>query len=281
MDDDGFSDDSGRYEVKFVAWDSLRTWLSQEKRLIRLLYCGDFALGVSEMLGSCLPASAVMNVSRSQWKGVVRNVPGQISDLKVAKADELESETLSATIASVYCITVSARNLNPAPILVLISTRYKGNVGSIIRSAVQANFFEAIYIVDPEDRPGATDNGRISDNDINYYSMMNAPLIPITRFVDVNEFIDAASQTGRSYLATALTPTALNIYSASTTMFLSDQSTFVLLGEEHSGLPETLLALPNCHHLRIPSMSASVNVSSAFSIVLTCMILAGHKESGL
>jgi len=38
-----------------------------------------------------------------------------------------------------------------APILLLVGLKYRGNVGSIIRAAVQADLFEAVYII--EERP--------------------------------------------------------------------------------------------------------------------------------
>jgi len=39
-----------------------------------------------------------------------------------------------------------------APILLLVGLKYRGNVGSIIRAAVQADLFEAVYIIEKERR---------------------------------------------------------------------------------------------------------------------------------
>jgi tRNA C32,U32 (ribose-2'-O)-methylase TrmJ len=39
------------------------------------------------------------------------------------------------------------------PILVLVGLKYRGNIGSIVRSAVQADFFEAIYLIQEDYHP--------------------------------------------------------------------------------------------------------------------------------
>ena len=88
-----------------------------------------------------------------------------------------------------------------APILVLVGLKFRGNIGTIIRTAVQANYFEAVYIIDAESNNNNNnnandkkkswepkDNTKISMKDIYYYSMLNAPLIPIKRFATINEF---------------------------------------------------------------------------------------------
>ena len=49
---------------------------------------------------------------------------------------------------------------------------------------------------------------------------------------------------------------------------------YLLLGCETSGLPPFVTDEESCTSLEIPSLSASINVGCAFSVVLTCLILA-------
>ena len=94
-----------------------------------------------------------------------------------------------------------------APILVLVGLKFRGNIGTIIRTAVQANYFEAVYIIDAESNNNNNnnandkkkswepkDNTKISMKDIYYYSMLNAPLIPIKRFATINEFFSYTAE---------------------------------------------------------------------------------------
>ena len=105
------------------------------------------------------------------------------------------------------------------PIAVLVGLKYGGNIGSIIRTVVQANIFQAVHIVEErgtrtETSPlfnktwGVSDAGKItgdvkekflSDKDISYYSMWNAPLIEIRRFKTVDQFLKAADEDNDNY----------------------------------------------------------------------------------
>jgi len=281
MEDDGFiSDEFGRYDVKFTPLGDVNQAFidkinCEEQSLVRLLFCTTFipkcvCAEFSEDVARCCSKGVAEHVPPSCWKGLIKNVPGRIADLDLDEG--ISEDEKPAKIASLFCITVIARRVAAAPILVLVSLRYKGNVGSIVRSAVQSNTFQAIYIIDPVEEEGAKNNDRVKDDDVNYYSLMNAPLLPIKRFPSVSDFLEENANCGRIFLATALSDKAMNIYGAAAREYLCVQESFVLLGEENCGLPESLLSLEVCHHLRIPSLSASINVSCAFSVVLTCMI---------
>jgi hypothetical protein len=81
-------------------------------------------------LGRSKPCT-LMSLSESGWRGIVRNVPRSIRHLV---ADP--SETV------VPCVTITQRIAGR--ILLLDRLSYRGNIGTIVRSAVQANVFEAV-----------------------------------------------------------------------------------------------------------------------------------------
>ena len=295
MEDDG-TGEAGRYNVQFVSTDCVKDWVEgrheAQVSVVRLLHCGSFP-GIDSL--QTLLENVLVEVTAGCWKGLIKNVPGRLSDLPITVEDDVQVNddesidcggygqgivsSLAERIASRYCIAVTTRYAKtPAPILVLVSLRYKGNIGCIVRSAVQANFFEAIYIIDPEHQEGGR-NARIGDAQISYYSMMNAPLIPIRRFASTSEFLGAVEREGgdsRIRIATALSDKAMNIYTSEASAFLGQNSSYIFMGEENCGLPAELL---RCSvHLRIPSLSASINVSNAFSVVLTCMLMASAGE---
>ena len=93
----------------------------------------------------------VVCLSPGGWKGVLRNVPNS-SD------GEQEGGQDCATVVAVGLVPNFARlraaGKSAGPILVLVGLKYRGNVGTIVRSAVQANFFEAIYIIEDDYRNG-------------------------------------------------------------------------------------------------------------------------------
>jgi tRNA(Leu) C34 or U34 (ribose-2'-O)-methylase TrmL len=155
--------------------------------------------------------------------------------------------------------------------------RYRGNVGTIVRSAVQANRFEKIVIVDPAEGgevvPGEKlVKGRIAPIDIDYYSLQNAPLIEIVRAGSAQEWL-AGADPDRKIVAAALKEDAVSAYSKEgREAWTSD--CYVLVGAETEGLPDAITEHPNVCNMEIPSLSASINVGCAFSVLLTCMILA-------
>ena len=103
----------------------------------------------------------------SGWIGVLKNVPPPRTEDTTARTgvdprgDSPYGTTTGHTAgaeapeaipdSSKMVVTVT-RNTHTAPevgpILVLAGLKYRGNVGTIIRSAVQANIFEAIYFID-------------------------------------------------------------------------------------------------------------------------------------
>jgi len=190
--------------------------------------------------------------------------------------DSLNKDTMAALVGSQYAILVSRRSNAPAPILVLAGLRYRGNVGTIIRSAVQSNRFSAIIIIDPDPAtpkvPGEKlSHNRIAPVDVDYYSMQNAPLIEIKRESSIAAFM-SSRDTSRSLIATALNDRSIDCYDAG--QFLRNPNIYLLLGCETSGLPPFVTDEESCTSLEIPSLSASINVGCAFSVVLTCLILA-------
>ena len=77
--------------------------------------------------------------------GLLATVAATGADAKVNAADN--------TTSTVSAVVVVRRKVASGPILVLVGLKYRGNVGTIFRTAVQANCFESIYIIEPEDDP--------------------------------------------------------------------------------------------------------------------------------
>ena len=78
-------------------------------------------------------------------------------------------------------------------------------------------------------------------------------------------------------VATALGAGSIDAYTTRAQDVLSSGAgVLLLLGAETAGLPESLLR--HCVKLRIPSLSSSINVGNAFSIVLTVMLLAMAQQ---
>ena len=374
------------------------------------------------------PAPVVRGVSPSVWKGVLLNVPsthfppgclgdggGEGSgptdddapgsgggggggfgtflptDAGNAGAQDRTGAATCPVIAAGHVVVVTRRHTGAAPILVLSGVKYRGNVGTIVRSAVQANMFESIYIVAPEAEEGesvevggggsggaggagagkgvwegkSVGEGQLStkkqgggkktkakktktqqpcppilDKDIDYYSMMNAPLMDIRRFASTAAFLShvdgadgvdgmdthhgggegeggvegdetanaastaaaaaAAAAAGgaggacegdgggggggggggrlarRIMVGTALTDDSIELFSAEAMDLVQSPSIYMLLGAETRGLPEPLVQ--RCRCIQIPSLSSSINVSSAFSMVLACMMLGQARR---
>ena len=215
----------------------------------------------------------------ASWKGAILNVSGTLDELADVPED---SENRAAAVGARYVIAVRLRQAySPAPILVLAGIRYRGNLGTIVRSAVQSNRFESIIIVDPDETapkvPGEKlSNNRVSPVDVDYYSMQNAPLIPITRVATLHEFMECHRDSDRKIVATALNDRSLDVYSDQARDCLNDPLLYLMMGCESAGLPDFVTHSDGCVSVEIPSLSASINVGCAFSIVLTCMILASR-----
>jgi hypothetical protein len=154
------------------------------------------------------------------------------------------------------------------------------------------------------------------EEDIDYYSMFNAPLMKIRQFEAAEDFIAFArtqglgspSQEGvratmeteqagernitggessqssgsgvvarkRGMVAIEMTDASLDISSAEATTVLQEQGLYLVMGAEKTGVDQSLL---DCctHSLEIPSLSASVNVACAFSMALTAMLIADRS----
>ena len=209
-------------------------------------------------------------VSPTVWRGLLLNVPDLPPDFVVG-CDQYADSTSKTHVVVVSLLKAVA------PVLVLAGLCFKGNVGTIVRSAVQANVFQSIIIIDP---PSGSSVPLISEKDVSYYSMNNAPLIDIQRFRSVGDFLafDEAQSLRRSFVATALTSDAIDVYSSEAVTLLANPSCYILLGTEAKGLPEELLTLSRA--VKIPSLSSSINVSCAFSTVLTVMLMAQRLLSG-
>ncbi|GMH84279.1 hypothetical protein TL16_g09876 [Triparma laevis f. inornata] len=215
----------------------------------------------------------------SVWRGLLKNVPGSLTSQFPSYLSTKDGENdRAAHIASLYVILVSTPSNSPGPILVLQGLRYKGNIGAIIRTAVQANIFESIVIIDPIFEEDAKNNSRVEEKDVDYYSLMNAPLIEIVYMKDLHDFkvfSDSEMNKNRKWLATHLNSEAINMFSplASSHLLAASIDSFVFLGSEGDGLPEGFVEDERCTCLRIPSMSSSINVGAAAAMVVACICM--------
>lgn len=230
----------------------------------------------------------------SAWNSALRNVPG-------LEAGER---------ARVLVVTVGfkrPRNQDGvvAPLLVLSDLRYRGNVGTILRSMVQADIFEGVAIVGSNRSQGSkgqtvvsssTDDAAgplaatfaknksqgILDKDIVYYSLGNAPLTKIWQFqtgADMHQFIGNSKKNGghRSYIGVDLIDDdscrTLDLFSQEALSLLKRDDIVVVVGAEDTGINNDILS--QCDYVvSIPCFSASINVSCAFTSVLTMMQFA-------
>eukprot|EP00121_Abeoforma_whisleri_P007886 Awhi_evm1s7215 len=86
-----------------------------------------------------------MDLPSATFKQVLRNIPNFDTS-----QDNVESFIVSVTTLTIHnAIDGGVRHNDTAggPILVLSNLKYRGNIGTIIRSAVQAEIFQAVYIV--------------------------------------------------------------------------------------------------------------------------------------
>ena len=277
---------TGVYAVRLLSFVALRESISVPARVCRIVVSQradpEIVGSLRASLSSVSPwAVSAVVLPPSGWRGVLRNVPSR--DGSAATEDEYDGVS--------HCVVVSLRSAAQARgrILVLAGLKYRGNIGTVVRSAVQSNAFRAIWIIRSEgdgasgaggskaDRRGAT------DDELNYYSMQNAPLVPIRRFASAAEFLVAADadatarEARRRMVAVELGDRAVHLFSRAAAEVLRERDLYVVLGAEDVGTPAAILE--RCDALlEIPSLSASINVSCAFMAVLTTMQIADHDD---
>lgn len=206
-------------------------------------------------IGNVYGSIEVLNSGEGVWNNFIRNVPN-VTKYKNVCARE--------TVVTIY------KNKETAPILVLSELKYKGNIGSIIRSAVQSNIFESIIII-------SNSNYSISENDIRYYSVMNSPLISIIRVDSVKEFINMID-TSRKLVCVNMNEKSLNVYDKEVNNVLKSDNLYIIMGAEDNGISEIIQNKCNTH-IEIPQLSSSINVSSAFMVILTVMNLVRYNKN--
>lgn len=182
-------DTHGLWVVSFATLEVLRT----ARNLRRVVYSNENFTAADELrahvttMGAqveAVEAVEAVGVSPSVWKGVIKNVPGSLVN---AFPGDYDSEVSRAqAIGSTHVVAVSIRlpsspvavpptaspptlHSLPGPVLVLQGLRYRGNVGAILRTAVQANMFSEVVVIDPVYEEGAKNNDRIPDSDVYYY----------------------------------------------------------------------------------------------------------------
>ena len=67
-----------------------------------------------------------------------------------------------------------------------------------------------------------------------------------------------------------------NIYSDEAMSFLKSPNVYIFMGTEAKGLPESIINVSK--NVMIPSLSSSINVGNAFSIILTVMIMSNRRH---
>jgi tRNA G18 (ribose-2'-O)-methylase SpoU len=247
----------------------------------------------------------VVKLSAAGWKGVLRNVPHcqqQLEQLeecekcegRLAGRPEL-AESDDDGPAMAVAVHVRAERAAFARTLVLDRVKYKGNVGAIVRAAVQANLFSDIhYVGDPtraaelattdskyHNGAGTVPAGEamVSEKDVDYYSLMNAPLVKIHRHADPEAFLPVAAELHarqHTLVAVELTADSVDLFSPEADRALAQPGLCLVMGAEDKGTHPELLAL--CHHkIEIPSLSASINVVCAFMAVLTVLCASDRR----
>ena len=338
----------------------------------------------------------------SGWKGVLRNVPADgflasgagaasTGSCKVCASDNhvctcrqgrgdgsVESvegvragAAAGARVESGACVVVVRGKIEAGPILVLVGLKYRGNIGTIFRTAVQSNSFEAIYIIEPEPepepQPGSAPSGTggeatshaggdaprqtppvaspsagravadadidarrvrlrlrlnlaeeasmatahelkraaervrtasararavagppppaggasvdVSDKEIAYYSMLNAPLIRTRRFANVAAFIAHASAhgCGRTMVATALADNAVNLYSQTALDLLRQPRVYILMGaSRHDAASSCGPRPPRVHKAHDCSCAQRTRVTRVRACVCVCLTAVLH-----
>lgn len=214
---------------------------------------------ISNLFRGCIPKQfenkiEIITSGPSVWENFIRNIP---ADRKLTD------------LGPTNTIITLCKNKVTAPILVLVELKYKGNIGSIIRSAVQSNLFESIILIGSNERD-------ISNKHIKYYSIMNSPLIPIIKYNSIGGFLDNMDKS-REIISINMHPDAVHVYEKDAKEILLQDHSYIIMGSEDNGIPEHIQEITN-HHLVIPHMSSCINVSAAFSVVLTVMNLSRYEN---
>ena len=196
----------------------------------------------------------IVTSGNSVWNNFLRNIPNQL---------KINGTNPGNTIISL------TKNKEIGPILVLVELKYKGNIGSIIRSAVQSNIFESIIIITSKNRD-------ISNQNIKYYSVMNSPLIPIIKLNNINDFIKNLDQ-NRKLISMNIHPNSINIYENMAKQILKCDNSYIIMGSEDMGIPIEIQEKTN-YHVEIPHLSSCINVSCAFMVILTIMNLERYQK---
>ncbi|GMI09176.1 hypothetical protein TrVE_jg12651 [Triparma verrucosa] len=294
-------DTSGRYIVRLLPINdlpSLHATDEYKKGLItKIIYSNDATAGgdgsSSRMLSAFKtndhPSTlTITGVPLSCWRGVLKNVPGSLpphegSENPTTSKSFENFRALRLGSFHVILVSLASSSFSPGPILVLQGLRYKGNIGAIIRTAVQANLFQSVVVIDPVYDANAKNNDRVEAKDVDYYSLMNAPLIDIIYMTDLSEFQSYANSTetnkNRKWLATHLNNSAINMFSplASPHLLAAAHTSFVFLGSEGVGLPDEFIEDSRCTCMRIPSMSSSINVGAAAAMLIACISMQKLK----
>jgi len=155
------------------------------------------------------------------------------------------------------------------PIAVLDRLKYSGNIGTIIRTAVQLGVFEAVYIISSKPNEDI-----MSMKDLVHFSVRSALLIEVKQFPNVAAFLKARDTT-RKFVNVDLTPGAHGIHGPTARAMLSDPMTYVVVGNEGLGISKELLELSDMD-VFIPVRFKSINVASAFAIVASKLLELGH-----
>ena len=303
----------GVYAVRLLSFAALRAAAATPTSVCRLVVSQAADAACVAALRASLSAASrcvvsVVTLPPSGWRGVLRNVPS--SDGSAATVEEYDGSAHAvvvsiadaATVVDAHAPRSSSSSALPAGrgrVLCLAGLKYRGNIGTVVRSAVQSNCFGEIWIIESEVVEAAADAQAVvpeqpdpgqkgggpgarrgaTEGEVNYYSMQNAPLMPIRRFASAAAFLAAAASTARSMVAVELGERAVSVFSRTAMRELRQQDLFVVIGAEDVGTPATILAHCGCL-LEIPSLSASINVSCAFMTVLTTMMLADRGARG-
>ena len=202
-------------------------------------------------------------LSPSGFKGLLRNIPS-----------ENKKEMCTSTCAAIVSLT--APNVGErSRMLVLCGLKYRGNIASIVRSAVQSNKFYRIALVNVEREgdSGAATQPQASDEDIDYYSLYNAPLIGgVMNFKSPDLFLKSVPKS-RPLVAVEISSNSVNMYSQRGLDALASANACIVMGAEDVGVPPKILERCKAT-IEMPSMSASVNVSCAFASVLSSICFA-------
>ena len=278
---------AGVYAVRLFSFVALRESASVPARVCRIVVSQladpETVASLQASLSAASPcAFSAVVLPPSGWRGVLRNVPSR--DGSAATEDEYDG-TSHAVVVSLRSAQESSR------ILVLAGLKYRGNIGTVVRSAVQSNAFRAIWLIRSEGEGASTASGArgskadrrgATDDEVNYYSMQNAPLVPVRRFASAAEFlaaVDIATRrqgVRRRMVAIELGDRAVHLFSRAAAEALRERNLYVVLGAEDVGTPTAIL--DRCDALlEIPSLSASINVSCAFMAVLTTMQIVDHS----